>query len=214
MHVTYRRGLTTDIQSVAMAHLPVQRDTWRGLVEDGDLPVFPEETLLAIWTARLCDPAVEVFVAEVDGQIIGAGTAAIHTPGGAEAEILEIFVARAMQCRGVGSRLMGALAGAVARRGCSSVIAWAPERNLTAIVFLRAIGGDIVDATPGAGRYTLPALQLRFSDLAELAFWDGGVSQPHRARRRPAHGGRSPWVGERTDVPGVVPPASGALPRD
>lgn len=211
MRVTYRPALATDINGVAVAHAAAHRETWRGLVEDRNLRTAPMEELVATWSVRLANPAVSVFLAECDGQIIGAGACGVI---GGQGLILDILVLKPMQCRGVGTRLMGLMACDLKARGHVSVSLWAPERNVAAIVFFRAIGGAIVDAAAHDGACNLPALQLRWDDLDELAFWNGSVSRSHRAQTPRGRGEQSPSAGERRADLDVFPPASSPLPRD
>lgn len=211
MRVHYRPAIATDISGIAAAHAAAHRETWRGLVENRDLrPGLPED-YLARWTQRLSDMTVSVFVAEAEGQIIGAGACAAVD---GEGVILDILVLKPMQCRGVGTRLMGLMACDLKARGHDSVSLWAPERNVVAIVFFRAIGGDIIDAAPVRGCKGLPALRLRWESLDDLAFWNGSVSPSHRAQTRRARGERSPSAAGRTAGPDAGPPASVALRRD
>jgi len=211
MRVHYRPAIATDTAGIAAAHAAAHRETWRGLVEDRDLRPGSSGDYLARWTQRLSDASVSVFVAEADGQIIGAGACGAVD---GEGVILDILVLKSMQCRGVGTRLMGLMACDLKARGHGSVSLWAPERNVVAIVFFRAIGGDIVDAAPTGGCKGLPALRLRWESLDDLAFWNGSVSPSHRAQTRRARGEQSPSAAERTACPDAFPPTSAALRRD
>lgn len=211
MRITYRPALATDINGIAMAHVAAHGEAWRGLVEQRLLHAPAMEEVAALWSSRFASPDVSVVVAECNGAIIGAGACGDRDGPGV---ILDVLVLKAMQCRGVGTRLMGLMACDLKARGHDSVSLWAPERNVAAIVFFRAIGGAIVDAAAhGDDAAGLPKLQLRWDDLDELAFWNGPVSPSPRAQTLRARGGRSPSAEERTTGQDAFPPASGALPR-
>lgn len=213
MRAHYRPAIATDIAGIAAAHVAAHRETWRGLVEDHALLSRSHDDYAALWARRIVDVATQVFVAEADGHIIGAGACGT-VEGHSDGVIHDILVQKSMQCRGVGTRLMGLMACELRAHGHNSASLWAAERNVVAVLFFRAIGGDIVEAAPGSGAGHLPMLRLRWESLDDLAFWNGSVSQSHRAQKPRAHGGRSPSAAVKTAGPDVVPPASAALRRD
>jgi [ribosomal protein S18]-alanine N-acetyltransferase len=93
--------------------------------------LFPDDP----WTARMFAEEVDqppenrlYLIAEADGPPPAAGEHAVagyaglmFVPGGTQADVLTIAVARDYWGRGIGSALLGALIAAAAERGCAEV---------------------------------------------------------------------------------------------
>jgi len=101
--------------------------------------LFPDDP----WTARMFAEEVDqppenrlYLIAEADGPPLAAGEHAMagyaglmFVPGGTQADVLTIAVARDYWGRGIGSALLGALIAAAVERGCAEVFLEVREDN-------------------------------------------------------------------------------------
>jgi len=101
--------------------------------------LFPDDP----WTARMFAEEVDqppenrlYLIAEADGPPPAAGEHAMagyaglmFVPGGTQADVLTIAVARDYWGRGIGSALLGALIAAAVERGCAEVFLEVREDN-------------------------------------------------------------------------------------
>jgi ribosomal protein S18 acetylase RimI-like enzyme len=118
------------------------------------------------WASILADPAQIALVAEIGGVLAGFGLAG--PPGdaayGDRGEVKYLYVGRDFARRGLGRRLLGALAAALAGRGYAALGLGVVEGNDPAIAFYEAQGGRRI------GAYTDPGPLWRSHNL--LYAWD------------------------------------------
>jgi GNAT superfamily N-acetyltransferase len=82
------------------------------------------------WREQLVGDA-EVYVAEVDGDVVGFITGGpIREPiEGYDAELYAIYLLQSAQGRGIGRSLLKALSGSLLRKGLTGMIVWVLEKN-------------------------------------------------------------------------------------
>jgi [ribosomal protein S18]-alanine N-acetyltransferase len=110
-----RRLVPADLADVlAMEHDLFPDDPWtaRMFAEEVDQP--PESRLYLVAEAPSLPPAAE-------GRVMAGYAGLMFVPGGVQADVLTIAVARAYWGRGIGSALLGALLDAATARGCAEV---------------------------------------------------------------------------------------------
>jgi [ribosomal protein S18]-alanine N-acetyltransferase len=121
--IRLRRLTPADLADVlAMEHDLFPDDPWtaRMFAEEVDQP--PESRLYLVAEAAGVPPA--------SGDRVLAGYAGLmFVPGGVQADVLTIAVARAYWGRGIGSALLGALLDAAVGRGCAEVFLEVREDN-------------------------------------------------------------------------------------
>jgi ribosomal protein S18 acetylase RimI-like enzyme len=210
MTIVIREANLADVTAIADVHVTAWYESYRGIVPDAVMAARGPAERARLWRETLIHAAAtDVFVADVDGEVIGFASCGPATDCPAvEGEIYAIYVLKRWQYRGVGSRLMGAMANALSQRGCNAIGLWVTRENVAAIAFYRALGGVIGpqrrEAWSGHG---LSEIAITWADTAELAAWgDAAIKPPRPSRKRRADGGRSRSVGGRSGHPGVCLP--------
>ncbi|WP_395672583.1 GNAT family N-acetyltransferase [Inquilinus sp.] len=149
-----------------MLHVAVCRDTYRDLAPASAMGALDLARRQARWEAILADPAQIALVAEVDGALAGFGLAG--PPGdpayGDRGEVKYLYVGRDFARRGLGRRLLAAMAAALAERGYPALGLGVVVGNDPAIAFYEAQGGRRI------GAYTDPGPMWRSDNL--LYAWD------------------------------------------
>lgn len=127
----------------------VQVDTWRtqyrGLVPDAFLDGASYEERTQRWTRGLTQPQTEhcAYVAQTaDGTIVGFATGGPDRDGDPEyaGELYAIYILAAHQGRGLGRRLVHAVAAHLATHGRHSMLVWVLKAN-PSCHFYEALGG-------------------------------------------------------------------------
>jgi len=161
-----RPAVAADAPAIAALHVAVWRDTYRDLTPPGAAAALDVARRQARWEATLADPAQIALVAEIDGVLAGFGLAG--PPGdpafGGRGEVKYLYVGRDFARRGLGRRLLAALAAALAGRGYAALGLGVVVGNDPAIAFYEAQGGR------RAGAYTDPGPLWRSHNL--LYAWD------------------------------------------
>lgn len=157
-----------DAAAVAHLHTAVWRDTYRTLAPPAAFEALNETHRLARWTEILSAPSgkLRTLLADDGGRVVGF--AAGGSPGdaafGGRGEVKYLYVDRSMARRGVGRRLLGAMAAIFRDERYSGMALGVVEGNDPAISFYRAMGGTL------AGRYRDPGPLWRSENL--VFAWD------------------------------------------
>ncbi len=163
-----RPAAPSDAPAIARLHATVWRDAYRALAPDAAYRALDEACRLARWRAILADAsaAAGVIVAELDSAIVGFGLSG--PPGdpafGGRGEIKYLYVDRRMARRGLGRRLLLAMAGRLHRLGYPGMALGVVVGNEPAIAFYAALGGRVI------GRYGDPGPLWRSDNLVYA--WD------------------------------------------
>jgi ribosomal protein S18 acetylase RimI-like enzyme len=152
--------------AIAVLHVAVWRDTYRELAPPSAMGALDVGRRQARWQAILADPAQIALVAEIGGVLAGFGLAG--PPGdpafGDRGEVKYLYVGRDFARRGLGRRLLAAMAAALAERGYPALGLGVVVGNDPAIAFYEAQGGRRI------GAYTDPGPMWRSDNL--LYAWD------------------------------------------
>jgi ribosomal protein S18 acetylase RimI-like enzyme len=169
-----RPALIADCDDIGAVHVAAWRETYRGLLPDKLLEDLSVPVRAAMWRRGLERGAEgpAIFVAEEGGAIVGfaAGGARRSPQLQEDAEVYALYVLSAAQGRGLGRRLMAALATALAERGARSLCLWVLRDNAGARRYYERLGGRV-----GIGKSEIeggqPIVEVAYSwhDLAALA---------------------------------------------
>ncbi len=129
-----------DAAAIGRVHVERWRTTYAGIVPEGYLKSLDVAERVLLWREWLARD-LSVFVAEVAGEVVGfgAGGAAREAGEGFDAELYTLYLLEDAQGLGLGRRLLGAVAEALAGRGFEGLMVWVLERN-PAVGFYEKMG--------------------------------------------------------------------------
>lgn len=211
MTTLIRPGGINDIPAVARVHACAWRQTYRGMIPDGVLDSLEHAGHGRVWSDCITYDDHGLLVAEADGEVVGFS--AFGPPRdpliGADGEIYAICLLKRWQCRGIGSRLMGATASELVASGVKSVAGWVARDDVAALTFLRALGATFgmarIGSMPGRTFIEMALVWDRAADL--ILFDDRPRPEEFVPRMRAAGGGQSPAAAGTTASPDACRPA-------
>lgn len=143
-----RPATPSDAEGIDAVRIRAWNETYRGIMPDAFLDAFSKESRVEAWRKRLTPPQDRwtfcVAVSDSD-EILGfagsgpAREAALTTDG----EIYAINLVMQATRKGLGTRLMGAMAEGLIAHGFQSVGLWVIEQNIGARWFYERLGGSI-----------------------------------------------------------------------
>lgn len=143
--ITLRPAVLADADVIANLHVRVWRETYRDLASPGAYAALTEGVRAQRWRATLADSASQqiTLVAEEGGRLLGFGTACAPTETlyGDRGEIRWLHVAPEAARRGIGRRLMRALAETLRGWGYGGCALAVVLGNQPAIAFYERLGG-------------------------------------------------------------------------
>jgi GNAT superfamily N-acetyltransferase len=168
-----RAATPADATAIAQVRVEAWRSTYRGMIPEAYLAAMKVEDSAAMWLRVLSANAetVCVFVAEDGGIVRGFASGNRLAPPklGFDAELSAIYLDRASQRSGIGTRLLAAVASTLSGRGATGLLTWVIAANRPARTFYEKLGAcllveqpfqwdglDLVEA--GYGWSDLPAL--------------------------------------------------------
>lgn len=157
-----------DAPALAALHVAVWRRTYGDLAPAGAFTALDEPMRLRRWTEVLSDPSRcwGALLAEEDGALAGLGLCG--APGeaalGDRGEVKLLYIDPGRARRGLGRRLLGAMAGLLLARGYRGLALGVVAGNAPAIGFYEAMGGR------RTGRYTDPGPVWRSDNF--IYAWD------------------------------------------
>jgi len=153
------------------------RTTYAGIVPEVYLASLKETEREASWREWLTLD-VDVFVAEVDGDVVGfVGGGAIREPVEEfDAELFAIYLLREAQRRGIGMALLSRLAGSLKARGFRSMVAWVLEDNSSGSFYARSGAVRVCSKEIEIGGVMLPVVAYGWMDLEGIAVGVGSGS--------------------------------------
>jgi GNAT superfamily N-acetyltransferase len=148
--ITIRRAVVTDAPGIAGVEIASWRSTYRGVVPDHSLRGMSFTEHLSCWTRTLSRDVHATFVAVRESSAADADEQDIcgFAMGGPDrtrsatyrGELHVLYLLEEVQRRGIGRRLVAAVATELARRGVPSMRVWALEKNHFCR-FYAALGG-------------------------------------------------------------------------
>ncbi len=166
MTFTLRTATSADAATIAALHIEIWRETYRDLAPPEIFSAMDVNVRLRRWHGILADPARTTLLAEIDGALAGFGLCGSpgHPIFEARGEIKNLFVGSAFARRGIGRRLMAAMATILEDHGHAGVGLGVVVGNAPAIAFYESRGGR------RAGTYTDPGPMWPSNNL--LYVWD------------------------------------------
>jgi ribosomal protein S18 acetylase RimI-like enzyme len=145
-----RAARPEDALAIATLHVTVSQATYRDLAPPEAMHRLDLAHRHARWVETLSKAERTALVAEIDGRIVGIGTAGAPTVPELEphGEVLHLYVDAATSGRGIGRALMHRLAFALQAQGYASAALGVVEGNAAAMAFYGKLGGRM------AGWYT------------------------------------------------------------
>lgn len=152
MDIHIRNATAKDAEAVASLHASVWHATYQSLAPAEAIATLTAKVRLARWQVLLQSPAPDqVTLLACDGDTLsGFGQLAptSNAQFGGRLEIRSLYIANPYQGRGIGRRLMSALAQAAVHRGARGVALGVVNGNDRAVEFYERLGGRRI------GRYT------------------------------------------------------------
>jgi ribosomal protein S18 acetylase RimI-like enzyme len=159
--VVIRHARPEDATPIARLHVRTWRETYRHLAPEATVRILDLPYRHAVWVKLLDEGCRTVLVGEIEGSIAAIGTSGPATSPELEphGEINYLYVDAAMAGRGLGRRMMAALATDLQARGFTSAALGVVAANEAAIAFYERLGGICT------GRYTDPGPHWRSENL-------------------------------------------------
>jgi ribosomal protein S18 acetylase RimI-like enzyme len=155
--IVVRRGRVDDAAAIALVHIQAWRETYARLVEPGELDELSVDRRTTRWAAILVDTRSSVWVAEIDGELIGFATAGARRdhdfPRPIELEAL--YVLADHHGTGAGQQLLDAAVGA------APAFLFVAEDNPRAQAFYRRNGFEFDGEIEGYPLVRTPIISAR-----------------------------------------------------
>ncbi|SFB12930.1 Ribosomal protein S18 acetylase RimI [Collimonas sp. OK607] len=150
--VVIRRATIADAGVIAAVRIDSWRTTYRGIIPDDYLDGMKIEESTAIWSRILSatSNAANVFVAEVDGEVLGfaAGMTLAQAKLGFDSELTAIYLEPSVQRAGIGRKLVAHVAAALASAGANNMLVWVLANNRPARQFYEMLGAELLAEQP------------------------------------------------------------------
>lgn len=172
--VVIRAAMAGDAGGIARVHVESWRSTYRGIVPDRFLAGLSVEQREQVWHRNIITdrPDYRVFIAEnVSGRVIGFADGGPERTGDRQypGELYAIYLLAGEQRRGVGRRLVRAVAEHLCGRAIPAMLLWVLAEN-PARRFYEAIGGRELRSQPiEIGGARLDEVAYGWDDVAALA---------------------------------------------
>jgi len=177
--VTIRIASLADAPDIASMHVTSWRETYVGMLPAEMLSSLSVDGRTAMWAQIMREPATSesavVYVAELDGKIIGFGSCCPQRSEtlkerGYDGEISAIYLLQAFQRHAIGTRLLFALASALSERSFGAASLWVLRDNAPARRFYERYGGQIISEKEDARKHgVLAEVAYGWMPLAELS---------------------------------------------
>ncbi len=169
-----RRARLADAPAIGKVNVESWRATYPGLVPDSYLLAMSEQTSSERWRERLATPGDDggIYVAlERQLGLVGYASCGPQRTGieGYGGEVHTLYLLDIAQGRGLGRRLMSAVAGHLLARGVEGMVAWVLRDNPSRWFYERLGGQRLGEQTICLGLTLLPEVAYGWRDLTELA---------------------------------------------
>jgi hypothetical protein len=140
-----RPARAEDAEAIGWVSVTAWRETYAGIMPDDYLAALSTTQRAALFLDRIrhIPDKQAIFVAVHQDDIVGFGVSgpARETELGTDGEIFAINIVGAAKRKGLGLRLMSAMAGALSSCGFARVGLWVIDQNAPARQFYEALGG-------------------------------------------------------------------------
>ena len=141
---TLRDATPFDARPIAEVHVATWRTTYPGIMPQEHLDTLSVGQFAADWANRIAEGKTRILVAEDEtGQVVGFSSGGPERTGDAEfpAEVYTLYLLQSLQGRGLGRRLLTAMARRLRDDGYPALMLWTHIRN-PARAFYEALGGQ------------------------------------------------------------------------
>jgi GNAT superfamily N-acetyltransferase len=150
--VAIRPATPDDAAAIARVRVDAWRATYRGMIPDAYLAAMSVDESTAFWRRVLesGSPKVAVFVAEDAGEVVGFASGNRREPPklGFDAELSAIYVRPDRVRRGLGRRLVAAVADWARRGGSGGLVVFVIAGNKGARGFYENLGAELLLEQP------------------------------------------------------------------
>lgn len=169
-----RAAALLDAAGIARVQVSSWQTTYRGIVSDDFLQQMDVVEFTGRWEQRLNgeNQHISIYVAETEaGEIVGfiSGGPERSRETEFDGELYAIYTLQERQQRGLGTRLVQALAERMVQQGFRSMICWALTENGPARTFYEKLGGrTISEKKIDIGGRLLDEVSYGWDDLRKL----------------------------------------------
>ena len=181
MGVRIRTATPSDAAAIGKVHVDTWRTTYGDIVPAAYLAGLSYSRRESVWTeiiATAPKTASAVVAETADGEVIGFANGGPERTGDGtyQGELYSIYLLESHQRRGVGRRLVSAVAQRLVDAGFSSMLVWVLEGNVPARRFYESLGGERVGSQ---------VITIGGKDVVEVSYsWEdiagSGVIRPRR----------------------------------
>lgn len=164
-----RAATRQDAGAIARVHVESWKTTYAGIVPEAYLASLNEMEREASWQEWLTLD-VDVFVAEMDGEVVGfvSGGALREPVEEFDAELFAIYLLQREQGRGIGTALLRRLAGSLKDRGFRSMAVWVLEDNASGRFYTQSGALRVRSKEMEVGGVMLPVVAYGWADLGAI----------------------------------------------
>ncbi len=123
-----RQAKIEDSSSLARVHVQSWHETYVGLMPQSVLEGITIEAREVQWIRTLSSSAMWVFVAELNGEVVGFASARASED---HAELFTLYVLKAHHGQGIGKKLWNAVLKLLALQNIKELVLWVLETNPT-----------------------------------------------------------------------------------
>ena len=161
-----RRAEPRDARSLARVHVDSWRSTYAGILPDGFLAGLSYGDRESFWDQVLATarPTVSNFLVETEsGKVVGLASGGPERTGDEtyRGELYLVYLLEQYQRRGLGRRLVSAVARRLVEDGFDSMLLWVAKDNHPACRFYEAVGGEPVGSR---------TIDIAGADVAEVSY--------------------------------------------
>ena len=182
MHIRIRTAGPADASPIARVHVDTYWTTYSGIMPAGylaDLSYRDSES----WWKRVLEthyPATSTFVAETDGgEVVGFARGGPEREGRRTypGELYSVYLLEAYQRRGIGRRLVSAVAERLLANGLTPMLVWVLKRNHPGRRFYESLGAQRIGQTiVSIGESRLIEMRYGWRDITGLTIERNPIS--------------------------------------
>jgi L-amino acid N-acyltransferase YncA len=168
--VSVRAATEQNAGAISHVHVESWRTTYAGIVSDAYLAGLDETKGAALWREWLTRD-IQVFVAEVNGEVVGfvSGGSMREPLQDYDAELFAIYLLKSAQRLRIGTALLKALAESLNAEGFKSMAAWVLEGNSSSHFYERSGAVRLLSKEIEVGGVMLPVVAYGWPDLEVVA---------------------------------------------